>query len=91
MTATATVRTEKARRYMKAMSNHFGRKVKSHYEGDNAFVDFGFGRCEMEASDTELVVRALGESAGQVEGVKMMIARHLVQFGQNEKLSISWQ
>ena len=90
METTAIVQTEKASRYMKAMINHFGSKVNAAYEGDKGHVDFGFGRCEMEADETALTLRALGKDAGEISGVKNIIGSHLVRFAKKEDLSITW-
>lgn len=90
METTAIVQTEKASRYMKAMINHFGSKVNAAYEGNNGHVDFGFGRCEMQADETALTLRAMGKNAGEISGVERIIGSHLVRFAQKEELSISW-
>ena len=44
MQTKATVQTEKADRYMKALINHFSRKVNAAYSGNAGYVECGFGR-----------------------------------------------
>ena len=47
----ATVPTGKASRYLKALCNHFDRKVSATYDDALGKVEFGFAYCEMRASE----------------------------------------
>lgn len=91
MKSTSTVQTEKAPRYMKALVNHFGRKTKAVYEENSGYIEFPFGRCDIQA-DAETLSFVLN-SAGheELEQLKMVIDKHLARFSQNEIVALEWQ
>ncbi len=89
--STATVQTEKAARYMKAMINHFGRKTDAAYEGNRGYVEFGFGRCEIEAQDEALSFQLKGAGNQGLDQLKWMVDKHITRFSQNEIATLNWQ
>ena len=91
MKATATVQTKKAHRYMKAMINHFGRKTNAAYEADSGYVEFGFGRCDIEAQDESLSFRLNGTDEEGLNSLKWMVDKHISRFSQNEISALTWQ
>lgn len=66
MQSKATVATEKGARYMKALVNHFSRKIDASYKGNQGQISFGFGRCEVEAQSGRLIFIAESELQPQL-------------------------
>lgn len=88
--AQTTVETEKASRYLKALCNHFDRKVKATYNDTKGTVAFGFADCQMEATDNALTITIQAETDDGFGRVKYVISDHLVRFAPNEDLTIDW-
>ena len=76
---------------MKAMINHFGRKTNAAYEADKGYVDFGFGRCDMQADESALSFQLNSTSAEGIERLKWMIDKHITRFSQDEIAELNWQ
>ena len=91
MKATATVQTKKAQRYMKAMVNHFGQKTTAAYEADSGYVEFGFGRCDIEAQSDTLSFRLNSSGNEGLDRLKWMVDKHITRFSQNEISALTWQ
>ena len=90
MVAKADFKTDKAARYMKALCNHFGRKVAAGYENDDGWIDFPFGRCELQADHDGLSIRLEGHDAPTLFQLKRIVSGHLERFAQNELVSLDW-
>lgn len=88
--ARAEVSTGKARRYMKALCNHFDRKAKASYNDVNGQIEFSFGNCTLQAADNRLFITASAENSKQLERTQQVIASHLVKFGQKDELHVNW-
>jgi hypothetical protein len=88
--AQAQVATPKASRYLKALCNHFSRKVTAEYNDERGRVQFGFGVCDMEASEgmLRLLIQADGEE--NFARVKAVVADHLTRFSGDEALEVAW-
>ncbi len=91
MKATATVQTTKAQRYMKAMVNHFGQKTTAAYEADSGYVEFGFGRCDIEAKSDALSFQLNGSDHDGLDKLKWIVDKHITRFSQNEIAALTWQ
>lgn len=88
--ASARVETAKASRYLKALCNHFDRKVTAHYDDVNGRVNFPFGDCELNAQADALLITVVAESETTLARVKAVVADHLVRFGNKEELVVNW-
>ena len=88
--AQAQVKTEKASRYLKALCNHFNRKVTAEYNDTQGSVQFGFADCVMVATEDALGIRIQADNAENFERVKYVVSDHLVRFGNNESLDVTW-
>lgn len=86
----AQVFTPKASRYLKALCNHFNRKVTAEYNESQGAVYFGFGDCVMVATDSVLGIRVLADNEDNFARVKHVVSDHLVRFGNNEALEVVW-
>lgn len=90
MQAQATVKTEKAGRYMKALVNHFSSKVDAAYSANTGYVELGFGRCDIAASESNLTFQLTTNTADDLTHLKRFIGNHLTRFSQNEIDNLTW-
>ena len=88
--AQTTVETPKASRYLKALCNHFNRKVTAEYSDTTGNVQFGFADCQMEADNQKLVIHIQAESEENFGRVKFVVTDHLVRFANNEDVAVVW-
>lgn len=88
--AQATVDTTKASRYLKALCNHFNRKVTAEYDDNHGKVQFGFGDCEMDADGHSLVIRIQADNDENFARVKYVVSDHLERFSGEEALQTEW-
>ncbi len=87
----ATVSTKKGARYMKALVNHFSRKIEASYEGDRGSISFDFGRCEIEALSDSLVFVVESGTQPELDQLKGVISSHLKRFTQDEVVTLDWK
>jgi hypothetical protein len=91
LSARATVETQKADRYMRALCNHFARKVTAEYEGNHGTVQFGFGNCEFDVTDNALNILVQAEDNERLAQVKDVVGGHLERFAASaEALTVEW-
>lgn len=88
--AKSHVTTDKAQRYLKALCNHFNRKVTAEYTDNHGTVQFGIGFCEMNATDDALVIRIQAEDEEKLSQVKYVVADHLERFSGEDRLQVQW-
>lgn len=91
MQSTTTIQTEKAPRYMKALVNHFARKANAAYEGNDGYIEFGFGRCDIQADAESLTFKLNSPSNEELDRLKMVVDKHLARFSQDEIVGLEWQ
>jgi hypothetical protein len=89
-TSQGQVDTPKAVRYLKALCNHFERKVTASYTDNHGQVQFSIGNCEMDADDQGMRFSAEADTAENLEGVKGVISSHLERFTGEDALKIQW-
>jgi uncharacterized protein len=90
VSATAFVATSRPERYIKQLVSHFGNKVKTDYTDEGGRLEFDFGICDLKAVPTGIDLIGIAEDAARLETLKDVVARHLVRFGANDQLSVSW-
>lgn len=90
LTAEATVYTSKASRYLKALCNHFDRKVDATYDDNHGKVQFGFAYCELDANDETLEIRIKAQSEDNFARVKHVVGDHLERFSGKDALQVHW-
>jgi len=89
-TAHSTVETEKASRYLKALCNHFDRKVTATYDDNHGDVQFGFGSCQMDADAQTLSIHVQADNDENFARVKFVVADHLERFSGDDALKVEW-
>ncbi len=87
----ASVPTAKATRYLKALCNHFDRKVRASYDDSLGKVEFGFAYCEMRASKDALDIAIRSDDQAGFERAKFVVSDHLTRFAPTESFEIIWQ
>jgi uncharacterized protein len=87
----ATLETNKAERLMKALCNHFARKITAWYEGNKGYIEFQGGKCELTASSTELTFQAEADNAEGLTHVMQAVAKHLLRFTPGEEIPFNWR
>ena len=90
VSATAFVVTSRPERYVKQLVSHFGNKVNTELTDEGGRLEFDFGVCELKAAPTGIELIGTAEDAAQLETLKDVVARHLVRFGVNDQLTVTW-
>ena len=90
VSATAFVVTSRPERYIKQLVSHFGNKVKTELTNEGGRLQFDFGTCDLKAAPTGIELIGTAEDEAQLETLKDVVARHLVRFGANDQLTVSW-
>ena len=91
LSATAFVATPRAERYIKQLVNHFGNKVRTELTEDGGRLQFEFGVCDLKAAPAGIELIGTAEDAARLETLKDVVGRHLVRFGANDELTVSWR
>ena len=87
----ATIETNKAERLMKALCNHFARKITARYEGDKGYIEFGDGKCEITATSSTLKFQVEADNADGLDHVKGAVVKHLLRFTPEDNFQINWR
>lgn len=88
--AQTTIETAKASRYLKALCNHFNRKVTAEYDDNQGTVNFGFADCQMTATDDRLSISVEADSDENFGRAKYVVSDHLERFSGDEALKVIW-
>ncbi len=86
-----TIETDKAERLMKALCNHFARKITARYEGDKGYIEFGDGKCEITATSSTLTLQVEAENADNLARVERVVVEHLLRFTPEDNFQINWR
>ena len=87
----ATIETDKAERLMKALCNHFARKIKARYEGNKGYIEFPDGKCEITATSSALTFQVEAENTDGLTHVKQAVSKHLLRFTPGEDIPFNWR
>ncbi len=86
----AFVATERSQRYIKQLVSHFGNKVQTELTDQGGRLEFDFGTCDLKAMSDGIELVGTADDEAQLETLKDVVARHLVRFGTNDELTVSW-
>lgn len=87
----ADIKTDKAERLMKALCNHFARKITAQYEGDKGYIEFGDGKCEITVTSDTMKLQVEAENADNLARVERVVVDHLLRFTPDEELQVNWK
>lgn len=91
-TASASVATEHASRYLQQLCKHFAHKLpETTFDPQTGRIPFPMGTCDLDATagDT-LVLRATAGTNEELERLQGVVASHLVRFAFREELAVNW-
>jgi hypothetical protein len=87
----AEVTTDKPVAYMRQLCKHFGHKVDASFGDDTGYIQFDFGRCELQANNGTLTLDVSAADADSHERMERVIGSHLERFGRRDELSVAWR
>jgi hypothetical protein len=90
ITSRAEVPTDKPVAYMRQLCKHFGHKVDASFDDDSGYIQFEFGRCELQASGAVLAIEVSAPDDESHERMERVVGSHLERFGRRDELSVSW-
>jgi hypothetical protein len=90
LTSRATVATDKPVPYMRQLCKHFGHKLDAGYGDDSGYIQFSFGRCELQTAPGALELTVSAEDEEGRERARSVIASHLERFGKRDGLTVAW-
>ncbi len=86
----ATIETSKAERLMKALCNHFARKITAAYENEKGYIEFGDGRCEITVTPDTMVLMVIAKNVEGLSRVERVVSEHLLRFTPEDEIEINW-
>jgi hypothetical protein len=88
--ARAFVATSRPERYIKQLVSHIGNKVKTQATADGGELQFDFGICDLTAAVGGIEMLATARDVAELETLTDVAARHVIRFGVNDELVVSW-
>lgn len=65
--------------------------VAAEWSGTDALIDFGWGRCTLHATETELIIHAEAADAQHLRRVRDAVTTRLELIGRRDHLTVIWQ
>lgn len=101
ISATGFARTDKASRYLQQLCKHWEHNLKVEFTADHGTIVFprdgrgaewpAYGTVTLDAEADRLAIRVDASAAGQLEGLKGAIERHIDRFAFRENgLKYEW-
>lgn len=88
--ASLIVRAIKAGAYFDSLCKHFARKVTVERDTHKAKVNFPMGLCHMSLDGEAMCFECSAEDARALEAVKIIIADHVVRYGELKDANLQW-
>jgi len=89
--ASAHIATDRPERYIKQLVSHLGHKLSTSLADDGvATITFPKGKCLLAPHAGYIDARAAGVDEPTLAVVEDVVARHLVRFGSEGELTVSW-
>ena len=82
--------TDKPVAYMRQLCKHFGHKVDAPFGEDSGYIQFDFGRCDLDAFDGTLKLEVSAADRESHERMEQVVGSHLERFGRRDALSVAW-
>jgi uncharacterized protein len=89
-TSHASVRTDRADRYVKQLLSHLGRKAGVTLTGDGHRLSLSAGSCVVRSVEGRIELTAEADTDQALHAVEEVVARHLIRFGQRDELLVTW-
>ncbi|MBN8508603.1 MAG: DUF2218 domain-containing protein [Burkholderiales bacterium] len=84
------VSTPRATELLPRLCRHFAKKVSSTWNDHRGDVEFPWGRCTVEASDSELSFRCRASDEAALAQVRNVLDLHVGLFSRKDPLRIEW-
>jgi hypothetical protein len=65
--------------------------VHADWSGTEGVIDFGWGRCTLQATDETLTLTAEADNQLNLQRIQEGIARRLAKVGRRDRLSVAWR
>ena len=98
MLGEANVQTTQAGEWLAQVCRQFQERAAAHPElgievawsETGGSVDFGWGRCTLQAGPGALNLRVEANQADDVEGLQELLTRHIERLGPDEQAALVW-
>ncbi len=91
ITREGSVTTPRAPELLPRLCRHFAKKVQSSWDERRGEVQFPWGHCSVEASDTELSFHCRAADEAALAQVQNVLDLHVGMFSRKEPLRIVWR
>lgn len=86
-----TVATPRATELLPRLCRHFAKKVQSTWDERHGEVEFPWGHCSVEASDSELSFHCRAADEVALAQVQNVLDLHVGMFSRKDPLRIDWR
>ena len=90
MQAVATVQTEFGDAYLKRLCRHFAHKIPAMNEGRTGRIEFPFGVCHIDVTDTEMRFRVEIDDPDHLDRAKRVLEDHLTRMANRDEPEFQW-
>jgi hypothetical protein len=88
-----------AARHMAAAARHGGApsgsnpaaKARIEYSDTDGMIDFGWGRCTLQATPAALTLRAEAADEDNLQHVREILTGHIERFGRRDHITVTWR
>ncbi len=91
MKASASFQTPNASRYLAMLCTHFNQRATAQCDDQTGWVQFPFGRCDMQADASQLHITAAAQDQTHLDQVMQIITNHLERFAFRERPLLDWE
>jgi len=86
----SNVATDRPVPYMRQLCKHFGHKSDASFAERSGYIQFEYGRCELQAQDGLLELTVTAPDAESHQRIERVIGSHLERFGSRDGLQVAW-
>ena len=90
ISSTTSVKTATASRYLQQICKHFSHKIEVEFTPETGWIQFDFGKAELEASKDTLTIVAKANNQENLVRLQNVVASHLERFAFRETLVMDW-
>ncbi|MEM6693403.1 MAG: DUF2218 domain-containing protein [Pseudomonadota bacterium] len=91
MQAFATLKTEQASQYLRALCDHFGPQACIAKQPSRVLIALSFGRCQLAQRDGALALCAEAKDQAQLDWVVEVMTRYVERVAFRENPHLNWR